>query len=176
MTTLRIPLPKMLRHALRRRFISIPLARCLPLVGILLFGVLFGLVFSSGLDHPYDKVLHLCFYAALTLALRHLMRCRIWYAAAIAFVIGLGGEAAQSLLPNHDASLEDALANGVGVLFAAIGTLLYRSEVRQSLREGPLSQSSQDELDWLCEDIDDPEVGSQSGSSKPSSGLSVVRK
>lgn len=111
------------------KFASAPvLKRLAPLTGLLAYGLIFGLVSSTGLDHPYDKMQHLVFFGLLTLALSSTFRLALPAAAALAIGLGLFGEALQALLPHHQASLLDATANSVGALSVAAAMALFRSE------------------------------------------------
>ncbi len=103
--------------------------RLLPLAALLVYGLTFGLLYSTGLEHPYDKVQHLVFFGLLTLALASVFRLPLFMAAATTIVLGAFGEGLQALLPHHEASLFDAAANSLGALSAAGVTALLRSEV-----------------------------------------------
>ncbi|WP_041375301.1 antibiotic resistance protein VanZ [Polymorphum gilvum] len=133
MPTLRVPLPSLLRSSVERHYIDISLSRVLPLGALMTFGILVGLVFTSGLDHPYDKLLHVVFFALLTLSVHTLFCCRLRISAVVAFALGAFGELVQALTPHHHASVLDAVANGVGVALVVGLIALWRSERRQAL-------------------------------------------
>jgi len=80
---------------------------------------------------PYDKILHVCFFALVTLfgvfSTRNLNLAMT--IAASVFIGGLAVEILQSFLPGRSAAVPDVLANGVGVI-AAMGVyyLFYRGQ------------------------------------------------
>ncbi|AXS40302.1 VanZ family protein [Breoghania sp. L-A4] len=82
-------------------------------------GIALGVVFSTGLGHPFDKLFHGVFFALLTVSLSGFFGGRVLPAALIAVALGCGGELVQALVPHHEASMADALADIVGVLAAA---------------------------------------------------------
>lgn len=109
------------------------LMRMLPLAALAAYGAAFGLIFSSGLSHPYDKLQHIAFYGLLTLSIHALLRCRLRLSAALAFAIGVAGEALQALTPHHHASAMDIAANSLGVLVVAAMIALMRSEEEMAI-------------------------------------------
>ncbi|MBA5778927.1 antibiotic resistance protein VanZ [Stappia sp. F7233] len=110
-----------------------PLIRLLPFLSLAIYGAAFGLVFNSGLAHPYDKLQHIAFYGLLTLSIHSLLRCRLRLSAALAFAIGVAGEALQALTPHHQASVLDIAANSLGVLVVAAMIALMRSEEEMAI-------------------------------------------
>lgn len=107
------------RTALRRWLSGVPRASIGSTVLLVVIGVTFGLGFTAGIDHPYDKLVHGVFFALLTVSLSGFFGGRILPALALAVLIGGGGELAQALLPHREASLLDMAANLVGALSAA---------------------------------------------------------
>lgn len=133
-----VKLPSFIQKRIDQHYLDISLTRILPLVSLLTFGVLVGLVFNTGLDHPYDKLVHVGFYALLTLSIHTLFCCRLRISALVSFALGLGGEAVQGFLPHHHASLNDALANAIGIALVVAAIALKRSEMRQAMVSEPI--------------------------------------
>lgn len=131
----RFRLPRAVQGLVERDYLDISLSRILPLVALMTFGVLAGLVFNTGVGHPYDKVIHIGFFALLTLSIHALFCCRLRISAVVAFGMGLAGEYVQGFLPNHEMSLPDAVANGIGVALIVALIALIRSEARQAVAE-----------------------------------------
>jgi len=131
----RLKLPGFIQTYVDRRYLDISLSRVLPLAILMTVGVLVGLVFNTGVGHPYDKVIHIGFFALLTLSIHALFCCRLRISAVVAFGMGLGGEIAQGFLPHHEMSLPDAVANGIGVALIVALIALVRSEARQAVRD-----------------------------------------
>ncbi|MEJ8474925.1 antibiotic resistance protein VanZ [Roseibium algae] len=138
MPRLRLKLPKFIQTRVNQHYLDISLNRLLPLIALLTFGLLAGLVFNTGVVAPYDKILHVGFYALLTLSIHSLFCCRLRISAIVAFSLGLLGEGAQAFLPHHEASLPDAFANGIGVALVVAAIALMRSEKRQAVRSQPV--------------------------------------
>lgn len=138
MPVFRFPLPKIIRHYVDRHYLDISLSRVIPLFLLLTFGVLVGLVFNTGVGHPYDKIIHVGFFALLTLSIHALFCCRLRISAVAAFMMGLAGEAVQGLIPHHEASLADAFANGIGVALIVTAIALLRSEKKQAMTSEPI--------------------------------------
>lgn len=134
---LRIKLPGIIQTQVDRHYLDISMSRLIPLTVLLTFGVLVGLVFNTGVGHPYDKLIHVAFYALLTLSIHALFCCRLRISAIVAFGMGIAGELVQGFLPHHEASLADTFANGVGVAIIVTGIALMRSEVKQAVRSEP---------------------------------------
>lgn len=132
---LRLALPGFIQTYVDRHYLDISLSRVLPLAGLMTFGVLVGLVFNTGVGHPYDKVIHIGFFALLTLSIHALFCCRLRISAVVAFGMGLGGEVMQGFLPHHEMSLPDAVANGIGVALVVALIALIRSEAREAVRD-----------------------------------------
>ncbi|WP_428642636.1 antibiotic resistance protein VanZ [Roseibium sp.] len=132
---IRFKLPAVLQDRVDRHYLDISLSRVLPLAALLTFGILAGLVFNTGVGHPYDKVIHIGFYALLTLSIHALFCCRLRISAVAAFGLGLAGELAQGLVPHHEMSLADTVANGIGVALVVALIALIRSEVRQAVAD-----------------------------------------
>lgn len=103
-------------------FAAAPAASIASTAFLLISGAALGLVFSTGLGHPFDKLFHGVFFALLTVSLSGFFGGRALPAALLTVFLGGGGELLQALLPHHDASLLDAAANVVGVL-AAVGIM-----------------------------------------------------
>jgi len=134
----RFPIPKIISHYVERHYLDVSLSRVIPLAALLTFGVLAGLVFNTGVGHPYDKIIHVAFYALLTLSIHALFCCRLRISAVTAFVMGLAGEAVQSFTPHHEASLADTVANGIGVALVVTAIALIRSEQKQAITAEPV--------------------------------------
>lgn len=130
-----IKLPGFIQKHADAQYLDVSLGRIVPLAILLVFGALAGLVFTVGIDHPYDKIIHIGFFALLTLSIQTLFRWRLRYSAAIAFMMGLGGELIQGLLPHHYMSMADAFANAIGVCLIAALIALIRSETKQALED-----------------------------------------
>ena len=135
----RMKLPMFIQTRIDQHYLDISISRVLPLAALLIFGVLVGLVFNTGVGHPHDKMIHVGFYALLTLSIHSLFCCRLRISAAVSFVLGLGGEFIQGFLPHHAASLADAFANGIGVAMVVAAIALFRSEQRQAVRSEPVA-------------------------------------
>lgn len=133
----RFKLPVFVQDRIDRHYLDISMSRLLPLVILISFGVLVGLVFNTGVGHPYDKVIHIGFFALLTLSIHALFCCRLRISAVVAFAMGLAGEVVQGFLPHHEMSLPDAFANGIGVTLVVALIALVRSEARQAVQDTP---------------------------------------
>lgn len=133
--SLRIKLPAFVQTQVDAHYLDISLSRILPLVSLLVFGVLVGLVFTTGIDHPYDKIVHISFFALLTLSIHALFCCRLRISAVVAFGMGIGGELVQGMLPHHHMSLGDVVANAIGVALIVALIALIRSETTQALQD-----------------------------------------
>ncbi|WFE90214.1 antibiotic resistance protein VanZ [Roseibium porphyridii] len=133
----RFKLPAFVQDRIDRHYLDISMSRLLPLVILISFGVLVGLVFNTGVSHPYDKVIHIGFFALLTLSIHALFCCRLRISAVVAFAMGLAGEVVQGFLPHHEMSLPDAFANGIGVTLVVALIALIRSEARQAVKDTP---------------------------------------
>ncbi|QFT29225.1 hypothetical protein FIV00_01890 [Labrenzia sp. THAF82] len=133
----RFKLPAFVQDRIDRHYLDISMSRLLPLVILISFGVLVGLVFNTGVGHPYDKVIHIGFFALLTLSIHALFCCRLRISAVVAFAMGLAGEVVQGFLPHHEMSLPDAFANGIGVTLVVALIALIRSEARQAVQDTP---------------------------------------
>lgn len=107
------------RHLAVRYLRAVPRASIASTVFLLASGLALGLVFSTGLAHPFDKLFHGVFFALLTVSVSGFFGGRMLPAAALAALMGCGGEGVQALLPHHEASLLDAGANMIGILAAA---------------------------------------------------------
>lgn len=137
MPHLRLKLPKMIQTYVDRHYLDVSLIRVLPLACLLVFGALAGLVFNTGVQEPYDKVIHIGFYALLTLSIHSLFCCRLRISAVAAFFMGVAGEVLQAFTPNHEASMADAFANAIGISMVVAAIALIRSEKKQALRNSP---------------------------------------
>lgn len=137
MPVFRLKLPGFVQRQVDRHYLDISISRILPIAGLLAFGVLVGLIFNTGVGHPYDKVIHVGFFALLTLSIHALFCCRLRISALAAFGMGIAGEIVQGFLPHHESSLADTLANGVGVAIVVTLIALIRSEVLQAERVAP---------------------------------------
>lgn len=138
MPVFRFKLPKFIQQRVDQHYLDVSLSRVLPLLALLTFGVLAGLVFNTGVGHPYDKIIHVGFYALLTLSIHALFCCRLRISAIAAFSLGVFGELVQGYLPNHESSLADAFANGVGIAMVMTAIALIRSETQQVLEAEPV--------------------------------------
>ncbi|MFD1697522.1 antibiotic resistance protein VanZ [Roseibium aestuarii] len=138
MRSFRLPLPVFFRKFARTDHVDIEPIRLVPLTILLVVGALLGLVFNTGVGHPYDKIIHISFYAMLTLSIHVLFNCRLRISAVTAFGLGVGGEIAQAFVPHHEASFADAFANGVGVALIVAAIALRRSEEKQAVKQAPV--------------------------------------
>jgi hypothetical protein len=125
----------LLRRTVARHYLDLSFSRVAPLALLLCYGVAVGLVFNTGIDHPWDKLQHLVFFGLLTLAIHAFFCCRLRISAGVASLAGIGGEALQALTPHHHASLGDVAANSVGVALVVFAIVLIRSETRAALAE-----------------------------------------
>lgn len=132
---IRLKLPRFIRKQVDRHYLDISVSRVLPLAALITFGVLAGLVFNTGVGHPYDKVIHIGFYALLTLSIHALFCCRLRISAVVAFGMGIAGEIVQGFLPHHEMSLQDTVANGIGVALIVALIALIRSETKQAVQD-----------------------------------------
>jgi glucitol/sorbitol PTS system EIIB component len=135
---MRFKLPKAVQSRVDQHYLDVSLSRVLPLICLIIFGVLMGLVFNTGVGHPYDKIIHVAFYALLTLSIHALFCCRLRISAVVAFAMGALGEGLQAFVPHHEASLSDLFANGIGVAMVVAAIALIRSEEKQILRDQPV--------------------------------------
>ena len=124
-----------LRETVERHYLDLSFSRVAPLALLLAYGIAVGLVFNTGIDHPWDKLQHLVFFGLLTLAVHAFFCCRLRISAGIASLAGIGGEAIQALTPHHHASLGDVAANTIGVALVVAAIVLIRSETRAALAE-----------------------------------------
>ena len=129
----RFKLPHIIQRRIDQHYIDVSVSRVLPLVALMTFGILVGLVFNTGVGHPYDKIIHIGFFALLTLSIHALFCCRLRISAIVAFSMGLAGEIMQGFIPHHEMSLQDAFANGIGVALIVALIALIRSEAKQAL-------------------------------------------
>ncbi|EFO32303.1 VanZ like family [Roseibium sp. TrichSKD4] len=134
-----IKLPRFIQSRVDQHYLDISLTRLIPLASLMTFGVLVGLVFNTGIDHPYDKIVHVGFFGLLTLSIHTLFCCRLRISAIVSFGLGVGGEIIQGFLPHHYASVDDAIANAIGIALVVVGIALKRSEVRQAMASDPIS-------------------------------------
>lgn len=134
----RVKLPRLIQSRVNQHYLDISMSRVLPLVALLTFGLLAGFVFNTGVGHPHDKMIHVGFYALLTLSIHSLFCCRLRISAMVSFTLGLGGELIQGFLPHHASSLADAFANGIGVAMVVAAIALFRSEQRQAVCSEPV--------------------------------------
>ena len=118
-------------------FLDMSFSRVLPLAVLVVFGVMVGLVFETGVSHPYDKILHIGFFALLTLSIHALFCCRLRISALVAMGMGIAGEIVQGMLPHHQMSVPDIIANAIGVSLVVALIALIRSETRQALEDEP---------------------------------------
>lgn len=130
---LRFKLPAMIQRRVDQHYLDISLSRIVPLVSLMTFGILVGMVFKTGVGHPYDKVIHIGFFALLTLSIHALFCCRLRISAVVAFTMGIAGEVVQGFLPHHEMSIADTVANGIGVALIVALIALLRSEVSQAV-------------------------------------------
>lgn len=124
-----------LRQTVERHYLDLSFSRVAPLALLLAYGIAVGLVFNTGIDHPWDKLQHLVFFGLLTLAIHAFFCCRLRISAGVASLAGIGGEAVQALTPHHHASLGDVAANTIGVALVVAAIVLIRSETRAALAE-----------------------------------------
>ncbi len=143
---IRFKLPVFVQERVDQHYLDISLSRVLPLAVLVTFGVLVGLVFNHGLGHPHDKIIHIVFYALLTLSIHALFCCRLRISAVVAFVLGIIGELVQGVLPHHSMSLGDAIANGIGVALIVAMIALMRSETKQALKDARQEEVDYDEM------------------------------
>lgn len=162
----RLTLPGFIQTYVDRHYLDISLSRVLPLVSLMTFGVLVGLVFNTGVGHPYDKVIHIGFFALLTLSIHALFCCRLRISAVVAFGMGLAGEVVQGFIPHHEMSLQDAVANGIGVALIVALIALIRSETRQAVRD----EAPEEELNLRQMGLEPVRTRYLSGASSEGSG------
>lgn len=131
MPRIRFALPHIIAYYVDRDYIDISLSRIMPLAALCLFGLLTGVIFNHGLQHPYDKALHLGFYGLLTLSIHAFFCCRLRISAVAAVALGFAGEGVQMFIPGREASLMDGVANGIGVVIIVAAIALWRMETRK---------------------------------------------
>lgn len=131
MPRIRFRLPHVIAYYADRDYLDISLSRVLPLAALCIFGLLTGVIFNHGLQHPFDKMLHLGFYGLLTLSIHAFFCCRLRISAVVAVALGFAGEAVQMLIPGREASLMDGVANGIGVVIVVAAIALWRMETRK---------------------------------------------
>ncbi|MTI18456.1 hypothetical protein E1162_14525 [Rhodobacteraceae bacterium RKSG542] len=105
------------------------------LVACGLFGLCFGLVFKLGLDHPYDKMVHIAYFVTVTIVFTRILKGRYVFASLAAICLGIAGEVAQSHTGVRFGSLGDLLANTFGIVAAAALYALVKSETRIAKRD-----------------------------------------
>lgn len=165
MPSISILLPRWVRRHAERDYIDLSLGRVLPLCVLIAYGVIVGLVFNTGLDHPWDKVQHLVFFALLTLSIHAFFCCRLRISAGIAAGLGLTAELVQALVPHREFSLGDIAANMLGVTLVVAAIMLLRLEVHAALSGSPSSGEQDDET---ADAAQAQPVASSSGRSRPS--------
>lgn len=80
---------------------------------------------AAGLiPEPWDKLAHVGFFVLLTLLLARGFALSMGWVAGVALLVGLADEFHQSFLPGRVASVEDWLADLVGVMLA-VGVLWW---------------------------------------------------
>ena len=134
---IRFRLPAFIQRHVDQHYLDVSLSRILPLTALMIFGILVGLVFRTGVGHPFDKVIHIGFYALLTLSVHALFCWRLRISAVVAFGMGIAGEVVQGMVPHHEMSLPDIVANGIGVALVVALIALIRSETRQAIKDEP---------------------------------------
>ncbi len=134
---IRLKLPAFIQARVDAHYLDVSLSRILPLAVLIVFGVMIGLVFETGVSHPYDKILHIGFFALLTLSIHALFCCRLRISALVAMGMGIAGEFVQGLLPHHQMSVPDIIANAIGVALVVALIALIRSETKQALIDEP---------------------------------------
>lgn|GEM_PF-1426519 len=164
---IRLKFPAFVQDRIDRHYLDVSLSRVLPLVALLTFGILVGLVFNTGVGHPYDKVIHIGFYALLTLSIHALFCCRLRISAVVAFAMGIGGEIVQGFVPHHEMSLSDLVANGIGIALIVALIALIRSEARQAVADA----AETEELNLGQMGLEPVRVRYFSGASSDGSGL-----
>jgi len=85
--------------------------------------VAFGLLGLSplGIDHPYDKLLHLAFFCSATVLALNITPPRFVLPVLAFLLIGsVGIEVVQAFIPDRTASIGDVIANATGIL-AGVG-------------------------------------------------------
>ncbi|GAA0784872.1 antibiotic resistance protein VanZ [Roseibium denhamense] len=157
---IRLKLPAIIQDRVDQHYLDVSLSRLIPLFVLVVFGVLIGLVFETGVDHPYDKVIHIGFFALLTLSIHAFFCCRLRISALVAFALGIAGEVVQGFLPHHQMSLPDTFANAIGVALTVALIALIRSETRQALHD------KQDDLDLTQMGLEPVRTRYLSGSSE----------
>jgi hypothetical protein len=128
---IRFRLPHVVAYYVDRDYLDISLSRVLPLAALCIFGLLTGVIFNHGLQHPFDKMLHLGFYGLLTLSIHAFFCCRLRISAIVAVALGFAGEGVQMFIPGREASFTDGAANGIGVLIVVAAIALWRMESRK---------------------------------------------
>ena len=142
MPRIRFRLPHVIAYYADRDYLDISLSRVLPLAALCIFGLLTGVIFNHGLQHPFDKMLHLGFYGLLTLSIHAFFCCRLRISAVVAVALGFAGEAVQMLIPGREASLMDGFANGIGVVIVVAAIALWRMESRKIDAEGQAGETA----------------------------------
>ncbi|MEP3045332.1 MAG: antibiotic resistance protein VanZ [Roseibium sp.] len=163
---IRFKLPAFIQRRVDQHYLDVSLSRILPLTVLVIFGVMVGLVFRTGVGHPYDKIIHIGFYALLTLSIHALFCCRLRISAVVAFGLGIGGELVQGLVPHHEMSVPDIFANGIGVALVVALIALVRSESREAVKD------DQEDLDLYQMGLEPVPTRYRSGASSEGSGLS----
>lgn len=107
-----------------------PIAFVTPsLIGLmlsLLVGFTLGFIVRHGLAHPFDKAVHVVFFAFFLFFAATSIRNKIVIPILAVFSLALGGEIIQGMLPLRDMSGGDLLANALGCLLGLL--LLTRRE------------------------------------------------
>ncbi|MDX5595139.1 hypothetical protein [Pseudovibrio sp. SPO723] len=93
-----------------------------------ILGVMWDQLLVSPLPDPLDKLVHLCYFAALTVILYRLMNKNIIPAFLCAFALGILGECLHGLLTSDPIQVMDFVANGLGVTATVSLMGLIRSE------------------------------------------------
>ncbi|MFN4166790.1 MAG: VanZ family protein [Pannonibacter phragmitetus] len=142
MPRIRFRLPHVIAYYADRDYLDISFSRVLPLAALCIFGLLTGVIFNHGLQHPFDKMLHLGFYGLLTLSIHAFFCCRLRISAVVAVALGFAGEAVQMFIPGREASLMDGFANGIGVAIVVAAIALWRMESRKIDAEGQAGKTA----------------------------------
>lgn len=91
----------------------------------LLIGMLFGFLMTHGLVHPYDKVVHLVFFAGFLFFSSTSIQAMPFLPALAVISLALGSEFLQGMIPGRNFSIGDIIANSSGCLIG-LGLLSYR--------------------------------------------------
>lgn len=111
------------------------------LIGLVILVALLTALFVGGAQPqavglfipPLDKIVHLIYYAIITLCLGSLIGLNLFFSVFIALCIGLADEIHQLYLPGRSADVLDLLADAIGISLSSLINYLIRNSCANTL-------------------------------------------